>query len=190
MHPRRSHVQEFKLRQLDSSICFLKTFRHSPERLLRFCWITVSCLPKVPFYFIFYICCIRQWVRKLHNPFWVCVCFFLQPTNAAGEPTWRHAEADPPQLHRHHRLRPGAHGPVHYTPPFLPERLPQRFGERSRSPEANHGERWSWAPGGRAPQTGPDHLHSHVPTAFPACAAHCILHQLPAEELLLCLHAI
>lgn len=119
------------------------------------------------------------------------MCLFVfQPTDAAGEPAGCHAEADPPQLHRQRRLRPGAHGPVLHAQPLLLERLPRRLGERGRSPEAHHGARGRRAPGGRAPQTGPDDLHSHVSTALPVGAAHCVLHQLPAAELFLRFHAI
>lgn len=115
-------------------------------------------------------------------------CLFIpQSTDATGE---RHAEADPPQLHRHPGLRPGAHGPVLHTSPLLPERLPRRLGERGLSSEAHHGARCRRAPRGRVPQTGPDHLHCHVPSALPVGAAHCVLYQLPAAELLLRLHAI
>lgn len=116
--------------------------------------------------------------------------FILQPTDAAGEPAERHAEADTPQLHQHPRLRPGAHGPVLHARHPLPKRLPRRLGERGRPSETHNGARGRRAPGGRASQTGPDHLHSHVPIAFPFGAAHCVFHQLPAPELFLRLHAI
>lgn len=116
--------------------------------------------------------------------------FILQPNDTAGELVVRHAEADPPQLYQHPRLRPGAHGPVLHARPLLSERLPWRLGERGRSSETHCGARGRRAPGGRAPQTGPDHLHSHVPTAFPVGATHCVFHQLPAAELFLRLHAI
>lgn len=111
-------------------------------------------------------------------------------TNAVGEPARRHAEADPPQLHRHPRLRPGTHGTVYHTRPLLPECLPRWLGKRGRSAETHHGKRGRWTPGRRVPQTGPDHLHSHVPTAFPVGAAYCVLHQLSTPELFLRLHAI
>lgn len=101
-----------------------------------------------------------------------------------------HAEADPPQLHQQRGLRPGAHGPVRHTQPRLSERLPRRLRERGRPSEAHRGARRRGSAGGRAPQTGPDHLHCHVPTALPAGTAHRVLHQLPAAELFLRFHAI
>lgn len=116
--------------------------------------------------------------------------YFLQPT--FGEPAGRHAEADPPKLHRVPGLRPGAHGPVHDAGPFLPKRLQQRLCERRSPSETHHGkgQQRRGAPGRGASQTGPDHLHSHVSAAFPARPVDCVLHQLPAAELLLRLHAI
>lgn len=112
-----------------------------------------------------------------------------KPTHVAGEPAGRHAQTDPPQLHRHPGLRLGAHGPVVHARPRLLERLPRRLGERGRTPETHHGA-GGRAPRLRVPQTGPDHLHSHVPAAVPDGAVHCILHQLSAPELFLRLHAI
>lgn len=115
----------------------------------------------------------------------------LQPTNLAGDPAWCHAEADPTQLHQQRGLRPGAHGPVRHTQPRLAERLPRWLRERGRPAEAH---RWSRgrrrSARGRTPQAGPGHLHCHVPTALPASAAHCVLHQLSATELFLRLHAV
>lgn len=114
----------------------------------------------------------------------------FQPTNAAGNSAGCHAEADHPELHRQLRLRPGAHGPVLHARPRLTQRLPRRLGERERSSETHHRPRGRRAPGGRAPQTGPGHLHSHVPAALSFGAADCLLHQLPAPKLIFRLYAI
>lgn len=114
----------------------------------------------------------------------------FQPTNAAGNSAGCHAEADHPELHRQPRLRPGAHGPVRHAQPLLTERLPRRLGERDRSSETYYRPRGRRAPGGRAPQTGLGYLHSHVPATLSFGAAYCLLHQLPAPELIFRLHAI
>lgn len=101
-----------------------------------------------------------------------------------------HAAANPPQLHRQSRLRSGSHGPVFHTQSNLRERLTRWLGECECSSEAHYGARGWRAQRGRAPQTGPDHLHSHVPVALLVGAAYCFLHQLPAPELFFRLHAI
>lgn len=116
--------------------------------------------------------------------------FIQQLTHAAGEPSVRHAEADPPQLHRLPRLRPGAHGPVLYPRPQFTERLPWWFGECGRPSKTHHGAGGRRTARRRTQQTGPYHLHCHVPVTLPASAAYCVLHQLPAPELFLRLHAI
>lgn len=130
---------------------------------------------------MYILLCRLQNLLRFFSPF--------QSTYAAGEHAGHHAETDPPELHRHAGLRLGTHGPVVHARPRFPKRLPRRLGKCGRTPETHHGAGWR-APRWRAPQTGPDHLHSHVPTALPVGAAHCVLHQLPAPELFLRLHAI